>query len=180
MIHLEPFSPQDIDELMSWIKSEEEMIIWAGTRFTWPLDHSQIENYMTRRLANNIQYVIFKAIDLETKKMVGHIEIASIDLVNKSATLVHVLVKPEFRNQGYGSEMVKQALEISFNYLKLHRIDLIVFDFNQNAIACYQKQGFVLEGTMREAKWSGKVYWSMCLMSILKPEWEAMREREKQ
>jgi len=53
----------------------------------------------------------------------------------------------------------------------LHRIDLVVFDFNQAAIACYEKAGFVREGHIREARRMGDGYWSLYLMSMLEDEW---------
>ena len=174
MIDLENFTSQDIDELITWITSERELVTWGGTRFQWPLDRAQLENYITRRLANNIQYIIFKALHSETKEMVGHIELATIDFNNLSATIVHVLVKPELRNKGYGTEMTRKVLEFAFDYLHLHRVDLIVLDSNKPAVTCYQKLGFKEEGCMRDSKRYRQEYWSVLLMSMLDHEWQAM------
>lgn len=174
MIELTDFTTNDISELMTWIKSEDELVLWAGSRFKWPFDRRQMEDYMTRRLANNLQYTIFKAVDPKTKATIGHIELATIDFTNLSATVVHVLIKPDLRNKGYGREMVKKVLEYGFNFLNLHRIDLVVFDFNRQAIACYQKLGFKEEGLMRDTKRVGNSYWSMYLMSMLDHEWRVI------
>jgi RimJ/RimL family protein N-acetyltransferase len=69
--------------------------------------------------------------------------------------------------------MVRRALEVGFGELGLHRIDLVVFDFNTAAIACYEKAGFVVEGRLREARRLGDEYWTLVQMSILEEEWRA-------
>lgn len=71
--------------------------------------------------------------------------------------------------------MVLRALEIGFDRLGLHRVDLVVFDFNAGAIACYERAGFVIEGRLREARRFGEDYWTLVQMSILEHEWRAGR-----
>jgi RimJ/RimL family protein N-acetyltransferase len=63
--------------------------------------------------------------------------------------------------------------QVGFEQLRLHRIDLVVFDFNTSAIACYERAGFVKEGYLREARRFGEEYWSLVQMSILETEWAA-------
>ena len=46
--------------------------------------------------------------------------------------------------------MVQQILIIGFEQLRLHRIELVVFDFNQAAIRCYERVGFRTEGRLRD------------------------------
>lgn len=67
--------------------------------------------------------------------------------------------------------MVRKIVEIGFEQLGLHRIELVVFDFNEAAIRCYEKCGFVKEGLLRDARRVGNEYWSLYIMSILESEW---------
>jgi len=53
----------------------------------------------------------------------------------------------------------------------MHRVELAVFDFNQAAIACYERVGFHREGVRREMFESGDGYWSEIIMSMLESEW---------
>jgi RimJ/RimL family protein N-acetyltransferase len=69
--------------------------------------------------------------------------------------------------------MVRRALEVAFDQLRLHRVDLVVFDFNAGAIACYERVGFVTEGRLREARRLGAEYWTLVQMSMLEQEWRA-------
>ena len=104
--------------------------------------------------------------------MVGHIDLDHIDLQNKSARICRVLVgEHSARGKGIGTQLVDKILEIGFEQLGLHRIELAVFDFNEAAIRCYEKCGFVKEGLLRDARRVGNVYWSLYIMSILESEW---------
>ena len=67
--------------------------------------------------------------------------------------------------------MIKALLAIAFNDLKLHRVSLGVYSFNEAALKCYQKAGFMVEGTMRDVKLFEGKYWSLIEMGILEDEW---------
>ena len=60
------------------------------------------------------------------------------------------VVEEPGRLNGVGSRMVRQALEIGFARLRLHRVELVVFDFNAAAVACYERAGFRTEGLLRD------------------------------
>ena len=68
--------------------------------------------------------------------------------------------------------MVKQAMQYAFSDLGLHRLGLGVYVSNKNAIRCYTKAGFVLEGTLRQVVKVGNSYWNYLRMSVLRKEWE--------
>ena len=107
----------------------------------------------------------------ETGAVVGHIDLGDIDLRNRSARLGRVLVGPEdLRGKGMGRQFVQLALIVAFEKLRLHRVDLFVFDFNQPAICCYEGLGFQHEGVFREARKHGNTYWNVCVMSLLEHE----------
>lgn len=79
----------------------------------------------------------------------GHIEIGNIERRNSSARLSRVLVGPiGSRGRGLGQQLVRAALGIAFDTMHLHRVDLSVFDFNQAAIACYERVRFQREGVL--------------------------------
>ncbi|MBS5883873.1 GNAT family protein [Clostridium sp.] len=66
-------------------------------------------------------------------------------------------------------------MDIAFNKLNLHRIDLGVFDFNEAAIACYKKAGFIIEGSFRECRKINEQYWSLINMSILEDDYKNLK-----
>lgn len=171
-VELRPFERNDFARLIGWIKSPDFLLQWAGVNFNYPLDEAQLERYIQGSEGEQPIRRIFKAVDINTKAVVGHIELNNIDLRNKSAKVCRVLVgEPSLRGRGIGTQMTRKLLDIGFNQLRLHRIDLVVFDFNKAAIRCYEKLGFVKEGHLREVRRIGGEYWSLYQMSILEHEW---------
>ena len=64
------------------------------------------------------------------------------------------------------------ALRVGFTELGLRRIDLRVYGFNEPAIHCYEKAGFVKEGLLRKSQKVGDRYWDTIVMAILREEWK--------
>jgi RimJ/RimL family protein N-acetyltransferase len=70
--------------------------------------------------------------------------------------------------------MLNLSLRVGFDEVGLHRIELLVFDFNLAAIACYEHAGLVKEGRLRDVRRMGDSYWSVYQMSMLEDEWRAL------
>lgn len=171
-IKLERFSCEEISQLVSWIPSKEFLLQWGGPSYTFELLGEQLENDIKMMQEQDSKNIMFSAKIAETNETVGHIQLLGIDKVNMSARIGRVLVGgEENRNKGIGLQMINAILDIAFNELKLHRVDLGVFDFNSSAIACYKKAGFVTEGTFRDCRKMNEEYWSLINMSILEDEY---------
>ena len=165
---LRPFERPDFDRLLAWIDTPESIMLWAGPFFRFPLDAAQLEAYRASAGPPSSPRRIYTACETNGER-VGHIELNDID--SHSARLSRVLVDPARRGQGFGRAMVRPILRLAFAELGLHRVDLLVFDFNRAAIRCYEAEGFVREGHLRDARRVGNAVWSLELMSILEGEW---------
>ena len=173
MIKLEYFTPDDFAELMGWISDETILMNWSGALFSFPLTQSSMEWYVEN--VNDIkksEAFIYKAINVETGKVVGHISLGGISKKNRAGRISRVLVAPEYQGKGYCRQMVSAVLKIGFEELNLHRICLGVYDFNKAAISCYKKAGLVIEGTNRDCLLFKGNWWSLVEMSILEEEWD--------
>jgi RimJ/RimL family protein N-acetyltransferase len=167
---LRAFERPDFDRLLAWIDSPESLKLWAGPFFRFPLDAAQLEAYRASAEPPSSPRRIYTAYGSNGER-VGHIELNDID--GHSARLSRVLVDPARRGQGFGRAMVRPILRLAFAEWGLHRVDLLVFDFNRAAIRCYQAEGFVHEGHLRDARRVGNAVWSLEVMSILEGEWRA-------
>lgn len=135
MITLEPFTTDDFDRLIAWIKSEEELIRFAGPLFKYPLTHDQLDDYLAQTKKQPYRIKLN-----QTQQIIGHCE---LNFENEMPRVSRILIgESSLRNQGIGQQVVRAMIEIIFNTTDHEAIDLSVFDDNLNAIACYRKIGF--------------------------------------
>ena len=173
MIKLEYFGKTDFAQLMGWVNSEEALMNWSGSLFSFPLTQESMDWYIEDvNDAANSDVFIYKVVEVETGIIVGHISLGGISKKNRSGRISRVLVDPAYQGKGYCSQMVKAVLKIAFEDLQLHRVCLGVYDFNEAAIRCYQKAGMVIEGTNRDCLLFNGKWWSLVEMSMLEEEWE--------
>lgn len=62
------------------------------------------------------------------------------------------------------------VLDYGFNYLNLNSIRLQVLEFNQRAMKCYNKCGFIETGRIRKIEYLNGKYYDAILMDILREE----------
>lgn len=91
---------------------------------------------------------------------------------NQVATLFIGFGNENVRGKGYGSKAMRELLNYGFNKLKLHRIQLNVLEFNEGAIALYDKFAFKKEGVFREFVLRDDKRYDLLLYGLLKDEWE--------
>jgi RimJ/RimL family protein N-acetyltransferase len=103
----------------------------------------------------------------------GVIGLTNVSEANASAELSIIVGHPDDRRRGYGTEAIDLLLRYAFETLNLNRVGLSAFDFNVEAIAAYDKLGFVVEGRFRQAIKRRSGFHDAILMSILRAEWEA-------
>jgi RimJ/RimL family protein N-acetyltransferase len=78
-------------------------------------------------------------------------------------------------SKGYGTETLGLILDYAFNTLNLNRIQLVVAVENIAAVKVYQKAGFIIEGTLREAMFHQGKYCDFYIMGILLSDWRKTR-----
>jgi RimJ/RimL family protein N-acetyltransferase len=109
-------------------------------------------------------------------RLVGNVGLMDLRSANRSAELGIFIGNKSLWDKGYGTEAVELMLRHAFDTLNLNRVFLRVFATNERARRCYQKVGFVPEGTLRQAVFRHGRYVDMHIMSILRHEWHAAGE----
>ena len=84
----------------------------------------------------------------------------------------------EYWGRGYGRDAIKLLLEYGFYYLGARRIELTTHAKNERALHCYRACGFVEEGRPRKVIWIEGDYTDLVNMSILRDEWQAIRNKD--
>ena len=93
---------------------------------------------------------------------------------NRRASLGIMIGDKDYWSNGYGTDAIITLLRFGFHEMNLNRVWLHTYDFNERAIACYKKCGFVVEGTLRENSYREGRYINTITMGILRSEFEAL------
>ncbi len=172
MIKLEPFEQNDFQQLIDWIDTEELLIQWSGSLFSFPLTIKSLEWYIRdTNVLNESDAFVYKALDMDTGDVVGHISLGGLSWKNRSSRISRVLVNPAATQKGICQQMTKAVVNIGFEELGLHRISLGVYENNKAALNCYLKSGFSIEGVSRDVLWFNNEFLSLVEMAILENEW---------
>lgn len=79
--------------------------------------------------------------------------------------------KPQDRNAGVGSEVVRMMLRYGFLEMNLHRIGLHVAAWNTDALRFFARFGFAQEFCRREALYYMGRFYDHIGLSLLREEW---------
>lgn len=179
MIQLMPFERSDFKQLMEWLNEESLLIKWSGNLFSFPLTEESLEWYIEdTNDPETSDAFVFKVVESETGEAIGHISLGSISRKNRSGRISRVLIgNKEARGKGYCPAMIRAVSKIGFEVLQLHRISLGVYDNNKEAVRCYQKAGYSIEGINRDVLLFNNEWLSLIEMSMLENEWRELNPR---
>jgi ribosomal-protein-alanine N-acetyltransferase len=146
--------------------AEFRRMVGGDPRTLPPLTPAEVEAWY-RQVVQEPYHWIIEA----EGRCIGTARLHALDVANRRAKYAVGIFAPEFRGRGLGTEATRLVLAYGFEVLVLHRIELRVLAFNAQAIACYEKCGFVREGVEREGAWIGGQWHSDVIMSILEHEY---------
>jgi len=164
MIQLERFTAADFDRFISWVDNEEALVQFAGPLFTYPLTHAQLSAYLQQTKKQP-----FKIRLLETGQVIGHCE---LNFEKEMPRLSRILIgEKSMRNKGLGKQVVKEMVNRLFSTTEHTAVDLNVFEWNHNAVACYTQLGFRINPDMAGTTKVGEAVWNTYNMVLQKADW---------
>ena len=102
--------------------------------------------------------------------LIGHI--ICFGMLNKNLALEIRRITIAEKGLGYGREALRIMKKFCFEHLGFHRLWLDVYHHNDRAIALYESEGFIYEGTLRDCVKRKDNYDSLCLYSMLENEYD--------
>ena len=142
-----------------------------------PMRPEEIERFFAARVVGD-DALAMAIHERSTDRLVGTCAFSQLDGDNGSA-LYHITIgEKDAWGRGYGTEATRLMLGRAFGPLKLHRIALFVFEFNERAIRTYQRCGFVIEGRARESIFRDGRWWDELAMSVLESDWRKLRHED--
>lgn len=111
------------------------------------------------------------------KEVVGEIKLKSIRWFNRKAEL-SILISPKVQGKGYGRDALRATVRYSFEKMNLHRLEAEVIEYNKTSRLLLEEYGFVQEGRLREAKFSGGKYFDILRYSLLSNEYFQIKNND--
>lgn len=173
-IYLSPRNAEDYEIFAEWLNDFQiaDYVQRSGLIISNTAEKEFLET-------NNNPEATFSIIDLKTDKIIGSISIEQIDHLHRRGTLGIFIGDANYRDNGYGTEAIRLILEYGFKYLNLNNINLDVMAFNTRDIKCYEKCGFKMAGTRRQASYINGKYYDINSMDILAEEFDGDYIRNK-
>lgn len=125
--------------------------------------------YRTR--ADHADRIDLSIVERATGRWVGEVVLNELDTDNRACGLRILVARACDYGRGFGTEATRLAVDYAFGQAGVHRIELEVYAFNPRARHVYEKVGFVLEGTKRDAlRWDG-AWVDAHLMAMRATDW---------
>jgi RimJ/RimL family protein N-acetyltransferase len=174
-IRLRGVERNDLPKFYEWLNDPE---VTQGLSLYLPLSMTDEEKWF-EKIAGMEQMEKPLAIEIKDGdgwRLIGNTGLFNMEQTNLSAEFGIFIGDRSVWNKGYGTEVTELILQHGFGTLNLHRIYLRVYSTNPRAKRAYEKAGYLLEGTLREAVYRNGRYADIHLMSVLRSEWDARRE----
>ena len=171
-VRLRAIERSDLPCFQEWLNDPE---VTEGLSTFLPLSMADEEQWFEKvsRLEPEEKPLAIDLSDNSGWRLIGNSGFFNMEWTNRSAEFGLFIGDKSIWNQGYGTETVRLLLKHGFGSLNLHRIYLRVYSTNPRARRSYEKVGFVLEGTLREAVYRHGRYADVHIMSVLRSEWNA-------
>jgi RimJ/RimL family protein N-acetyltransferase len=162
-LRLEPLGPEHFEGAWAVVNDYESRRL-SGTHVVY--DESSLLAHLEERraAADRADWAIIRESD---GAYIGEVNLADLHPHNETMSYRIALGGQKLFGKGYGSEATKAVVDYALQTVGLHRITLIVVDYNTRAQRVYEKAGFHQEALLREAWfWDGE--WSdVVLMAVL-------------
>jgi ribosomal-protein-serine acetyltransferase len=103
-------------------------------------------------------------------KLVGLVDLHTIDLGNKSAEIGYWLDK-KHNGKGIVTKSCKVLINHAFDEMQLNSVRILCASENKKSRAIPEKLDFVEEGTLREIQWMHDHFNDLVVYSMLKKDW---------
>jgi RimJ/RimL family protein N-acetyltransferase len=172
-IYFRPLEKSDAPVAQRWFN---DPVVRRGTLQHRPLSLAAEEGRIAQ-LADNPAHLVCLVAMKESDEPIGMCGLHEISLKDRCAEFGCAIGEPAHWGRGLGSELTALMVGYGFDTLNLNRIHLTVFDDNAAAIRVYEKAGFRREGVLRQGQYREGRYWDLLMMSILRDEYSAIRDK---
>jgi RimJ/RimL family protein N-acetyltransferase len=171
LVRLRARAPSDAERVERWL-SDPEIARNMGERYGVSLSSTQ------RRVeAATSKFMTFSrvALSIDTKEgqHIGGCSLFNTSPEDHSAWLGIMIGERAYWSKGYGGDALLTLCRFGYEEMGLNRVALEVWGFNEHAMRCYRRCGFVGEARLREDLYRDGAYHDTVVMSMLRDEFFA-------
>jgi RimJ/RimL family protein N-acetyltransferase len=158
-VRLRPTEEDDLDFVLAVERSEENARFvgqWAREDHRGALSNDDVAHLIIEAVADG--------------RPVGYLILTGLADPDRSVRLRRMTIAE--KGEGFGREALRLIKGLTFGRFGAHRLWLDVRDGNEWARHLYESEGFVFEGTLREASRVGGQFVALHVLSILEHEYK--------
>lgn len=171
-LQLRPLHSSDLEAILSAYTDLDLQLITDGD--SPPLTDVQVRAFWDEIISSpgaNLRYFAIEPLNA-AGQLAGACSLQQIDMRNRHAELGVWMASRDNRGQGYGTEAVRLLLGYAFDVMRLDKVYLGAYDFNEGGLRAYERVGFRYEGRLQNMLHYEGRYWDEWPMRILRSEWE--------
>ena len=161
-IRLRPLERRHLDQTLEWANDSELMRLLNRAQTVSKNEHEQW--FATLKERTDCSYFAIETV--EDGIHIGNIWLWNIEPRHRRAEL-RIVMGSEHSGKGAGTKAITRLCDYAFEQLDLHKIYAYVLAINPRARRAFEKAGFVLEGTLREDRWTGDAFTDVYLLAKL-------------
>jgi RimJ/RimL family protein N-acetyltransferase len=175
-VYLRPAERSDVATFVRWLNdAETSTYLSMYSPISVALEEGWFDDMLARQGHETYFFVVCL---LSHNRPIGTVSLFHIDRTNGKAGVGILIGEKELLGQGLGADAMNAIVDFGFGMLRLERIWLDVYDFNERARRMYDRIGFTLEGSQRHGAYRQGKYVDVPLMSILRDEWAALPRKK--
>lgn len=146
--------------------------VWEYSTFIPYREAKQAEDELRQIIdAKSYDWLGFLPIyEKETSKYIGEAGIIDCNW-NANRCEIGYNLLPEYWGKGYATEVTSFFVKNAFEVQKFERIEALVIQENIASCRVLEKNGFILEGVLRNFNKNGNMYRNVCYYSIISSDY---------
>ncbi|HNQ21641.1 MAG TPA: GNAT family protein [Phycisphaerae bacterium] len=171
-VYLRPLEFADLALAQRWINDPATR---RGLTIHWPINEIA-ERKFIEKASESTDQVVLAIVLRDGDRPIGAVGLHFLRWKDRAGEVGIMIGEAQWRGHGYGPEALLVMLRYAFEELNLNRVQICVYDFNDNARRAYEKLGFVREGVQREYTFKEGHYVDQIVYSMLAREWFARQQ----
>jgi RimJ/RimL family protein N-acetyltransferase len=168
---------EDLKQLHEML-NDEEVMQWARSRPDNTVSMEELEKEYEEELkGESSKRRTFVIVHRATNRMIGWASIRWWRPFQTTADIGIAIADRELRGKGIGGEVNMLLTRLAFDQYNMHKVELWTRGDNPAAIHSAEKNGYKIEGTIRETVYFDGKYHDGIIMGILRDEYEKSKPK---